>query len=596
MVTRRLRPGAVSWETWIPLPRSTGAQTIVPPSTHPTGEELVWERFDEPATVSAQDLVHAAEATAAAALAAKVWKPGLRHHATLALAGAMLRNGWDCKRTELFIRAVCRAASDEEEDSRLRDIATTAARLKKGELVTGLPTLQQVLGDVIGNRLAQWLHLQNNTLSVSRPQSGIGMVERSTPPLLENEALYGLAGDIVRVIDPHTESHPVAVLIQLLVAFGNVIGRRPHFRAEADYHAMNLFVTIVGDSAKARKGSSWGHIRRLFQAIDPGWAESRIRSGMSSGEGLIWAVRNPIEKQRATKAAAGEEPQFETVIEDAGEEDKRLLCVESEFASVLKNFTREGNIPSATVRQAWDSGDLSTLTKNSPARASGAHISIIGHITREELRRYLNDTEIANGFANRFIFLFVTRSKLLPEGGNLHTQELEDLRSELAESVRFARECDELRRDEEARQVWSDIYAHLSEAKPGLAGSLLARAEAQVMRLACLYALLDRSHQIRAEHLLAAIALWDYAEDSVFHIFGRMLGDETADTLLQTLINQPRGLTRTQIRDLFGRNRRSGDIGRALGILAQQGLAYCVGDETDGRPAERWFAAEKATT
>lgn len=212
------------------------------------------------------------------------------------------------------------------------------------------------------------------------------------------------------------------------------------------------------------------------------------------------------------------------------------------------------------------------------------------------MRRYLTDTEIANGFANRFIFLFVTRSKLLPEGGSLHTQELENLRSELTESVRFARECDELRRDEEARQVWSGIYGHLSEAKPGLAGSLLARAEAQVMRLACLYALLDRSHQIRTEHLLAALALWDYAEESVFHIFGRMLGDETADSLLRALINQPRGLTRTQIRDLFGRNRRSGDIGRALGILAQQGLAYCVSEETDGRPAERWFAAEKATT
>ena len=36
-----------------------------------------------------------------------------------------------------------------------------------------------------------------------------------------------------------------------------------------------------------------------------------------------------------------------------------------------------------------------------PARATDAHISIIGHITREEARRELTETESANGFGNR---------------------------------------------------------------------------------------------------------------------------------------------------------------------------------------------------
>ena len=111
---------------------------------------------------------------------------------------------------------------------------------------------------------------------------------------------------------------------------------------------------------------------------------------------------------------------YEDVLVDPGVEDKRLLVVEGEFATALRVLGREGNILSAVVRNAWDTGDLRTLTKNSPAKATGAHISIIGHVTRDELLRYLGTTEAANGFANRFLWVCVRRSKVLPDGGRLH--------------------------------------------------------------------------------------------------------------------------------------------------------------------------------
>ncbi len=116
------------------------------------------------------------------------------------------------------------------------------------------------------------------------------------------------------------------------------------------------------------------------------------------------------------------------------------------------------------------------------------------------------------------------------------------------------------------------------------------------MRIACLYALLAASPVIKGEHLKAAIALWQYAEDSVHFIFGQMTGNSIADSILQALSNQPDGLTRTQIRDMFGRNRSSGHIDRALAILLQNGLARRVSEQTAGRPAERWFAIGGATT
>jgi hypothetical protein len=141
---------------------------------------------------------------------------------------------------------------------------------------------------------------------------------------------------------------------------------------------------------------------------------------------------------------------------------------------------------------------------------------------------------------------------------------------------------------------WHEVYEQLSEGKPGLAGSLLARAEAHVMRLACLYALLDLSEVVRAVHLVAALAFWDYCEQSVRFVFGDSLGDPLCDEILRALRNAPQGMTRTEIRELLGRHQPADRISVALGLLLEYGLARFEKKETGGRPEERWFAVKGA--
>jgi hypothetical protein len=408
------------------------------------------------------------------------------------------------------------------------------------------------------------------------------------PPAVE--AYHGLLGRIVRTFEPATEADNAALLAQCLAAFGNVIGRGAHFTVEADRHHGNEYVVLVGKTSKARKGTSWGRVRRLFEAAAQQWATDRIQTGLSSGEGLIWAVRDPIFKQECVKKK-GEPVKYEQVEVDPGVADKRLLVVEPEFANVLKQTERQGNTLSAILRVGWDGGNLRTMTKNSPARATGAHISLIGHITSDELRRYLTQTETANGYGNRHLWICAARSKQLPEGGTVDRAALDGLRAELVEAIAFASSVGEVRRDDEAREIWRQTYGELSEGKPGLAGALLARGEAHVMRLALLYALLDKSALIQAPHLMAALALWEYAERSVHHVFGDNLGDPVADDLLRLLRSCPAGLTRNDIRNYFQRNASSDRIGRALGLLLQHRLARREAEQTDGRPAERWYAA-----
>lgn len=116
-------------------------------------------------------------------------------------------------------------------------------------------------------------------------------------------------------------------------------------------------------------------------------------------------------------------------------------------------------------------------------------------------------------------------------------------------------------------------------------GAVVARGEAQTVRLATIYAVLDHSEEIRREHILAALALWEYAEESARYIFGDASGDPEADTILEALrANRSNGLTRTNIGDIFGRNKNAERIGQALALLSKLGKAYQEYEETGGRP------------
>ena len=385
-------------------------------------------------------------------------------------------------------------------------------------------------------------------------------------PGLASEGLYGIFGDIVMSIEPHTEADPVAILANLIISFGNVVGRNPYFIVEATPHYLNEFVVEVGETAKARKGQSLSMPRKIFSIIDPGWEERRA-SGLSSGEGLIFHVRDPIVNDP----------------NDPGIDDKRLLIIEQEFSQPLKVMSRSGNILSVTLRQAWDGDDLRVLTKNSPLKATAPHISIIGQTTVEELLRYLNETEMANGFGNRFIWLLVRRSKEISDPKGVPPEILTHLVKRLARSTQFGSTAGEMRRDRKAEGLWADIYHELSKGQPGLTGAMLARAEAHTMRIACIHALADLSDTVTSDHLKAALAFWDYSEQSVRLIFGIKTGDLLADRIYSLVKDAGGELEKMEIINDIGRNYSKERTDAAIGALMKAGLIWKEQEKQPGR-------------
>jgi hypothetical protein len=340
--------------------------------------------------------------------------------------------------------------------------------------------------------------------------------------------------------------------------------RGPYCLTEADYQHTNLYCVVIGVTSKGRKGTSWSRIRDVLKSVDADWVASCQISGLGSGEALIEAL---------------------------SKQDQRRLVFESEFARLLAVMAREGTTISSIFRQCWDTGEAHVTVRREEAHVTNGHLSLIAHVTKDELLRRLTDTEIANGFGNRILWCCAKRSKELPFGGG--SINYGNAPGRLEKATRFTRQCGNTRFefDSAARELWRSVYHDLSEGRPGLFGAVTGRAEAQVIRLALIYALLDcaEAQKIRIEHLRAALTIWAYCEASARYVWRDALGDPTADDILRALRNaDSQGMTRADIYNHFSRHKPAEELDRATAVLIERGLIRFAREDTPGRTLIRY--------
>ncbi|MDI3465643.1 MAG: hypothetical protein OJF50_004464 [Nitrospira sp.] len=435
--------------------------------------------------------------------------------------------------------------------------------------------------------------LKQVTLKVdSEGSTALAPQIQSPWPKLGETPLHGLAGEVIRLIEPHTEADPVALLVSFLSEVGAMLNRGPHLVLDGSDHPLLFWPVLVGQSSKSRKGTAGRRIETLLRQSDELWTRGECKGTLSSGEGLAFAVRDAQFKEEPVKQGGKPTGEIQTICIDTGVEDKRLFLVQSEFGAVLKVMARDGNSLSGVLRDAWDGLTLAPMTKANRVRATNPHIGIVAHVTQDELLRNLTDTETVNGFGNRFVWFVVRRSKELPFPSAPPESELACLARTIRDVLPTARACGELRLSPSARELWVASYHDLSADHPGMAGVLLGRAEAQVMRLCGLYAVLDGQSVIDLVHLQAALALWQYAEASTRMIFGDSLGDPTADTMLRAIRTKGEQ-SDSELSDLFKRHKPAAELERGKQVLEQAGLAHCVTIETEGRPRIVWRPGAK---
>lgn len=368
--------------------------------------------------------------------------------------------------------------------------------------------------------------------------------EASIYPEPDDKMFYGIAGEIACRGTLQNEASPVAVLAQTLGWAAASIGRGPWLPVGESSHHARLFFVVVGATAKARKGTSAGVVDRVFEkaadlfqgkgpanktdasTTDPVIAR-QTHGPLSSGEGLIFAVRDKTTKRDKDGVE---------VEDDAGQPDKRLYVVEEEMAAPLASMKREGATLSAIVRCAWDGHTLAPMTKSNRLIATKPHVCITGHITFKELRELVSSTSIHNGFVNRFIWVVARRSKVMSRPQRMPDSDLQELAEGLGQAVIKARKIECVAMSEAAAARWDEVYSSLGEDGDDVLDAITSRAEANVLRLALTYCLLDGENVISLAHLEAALALWAYAKASAAVIFSNgQQSDPTAAKILDAL-------------------------------------------------------------
>jgi hypothetical protein len=394
-----------------------------------------------------------------------------------------------------------------------------------------------------------------------------------SPPELADPALYGLAGRVIHSLAPHSEADPVALLLQFLAAFGNLAGSGPHSLVGSTPHGLNLFVVLVGESSKARKGTSWRQIATLLAEVDQPWTTRRVATSRPTAVTILQSLQD-----------------------DKSPTDRRLFLLSEEFSSILPILASETGQLSPLLRCAWDGGDLSVHDGHRLIRATGPHLSLVGHVTQGELLRYISRTETHSGFANRCLWTAVHRSQSLPNGGALPPQELSALAADLRRALDWIHDQTSLifSRSPSAQELWNDLYPSLSQSRPDVYGAATSRAEAQVLRLSTIYAALDCSSVVEICHLHAALAVWDYCRSSARLFFDTAPIDPAARRISQALDLNPQGLSKTQVRALFNRHISTERIDLALEQLISLGLVHDESAAGRGRSSTVFAKVPKA--
>ncbi len=462
--------------------------------------------------------------------------------------------------------------------------AAGAGEVYHVELPPGPGGRKQGVDDLLVNHGPEAFNqLVESAIPVIRIIPGVGAaspipVIKIIPPVLGEAAYHGPIGQFIRSVRPYTEATDAGILAHLLPAIGTLIGPGPYVWAGTNQPA-RVNTVLVGPTSTGRKGTALAPVDELMACVDKAlWQEQRV-GGLSTGEGLVSKVADKKTWNEQTQAF------------DIERVEKRLYVVEEEFSKVLAQLRREGNILSQILRESYDSGNLSVMTRNNPLQAFGAHIAITGHITPEELYDRFNHIEMANGFGNRFLWFAVKSDKVLPRCEPIPAKMFQQAQDSLRRVAKYP--AGHVRLADASAGKWEkEIYPSLREDKPGMAGALVARGSSMVLRLALIYFLLDPppkgvSRGIAPVHLEAAMAVWRYCEESVQQLFASRAGTFLGDKIMELLKGGP--MTKDELNDHLSAKQKA----EAPGVLTELENSGLVRKTTRkqkgaGRPATVW--------
>lgn len=376
-------------------------------------------------------------------------------------------------------------------------------------------------------------------------------------PTFDLNALWpGPTRRVCEAFAPHTEAYAAGLAAEYLSGMGAIIGPDVFVKQGPSQHPARINVLLIGESGYGRKGTAHSLIEKVLSEATDEFFPDHVVDGLASGPGLSRALINLGRQAQTSNRPI----------------DYRLWIVEEEAVNILTAGSRGANNMSAVIRKAFDSGSINVHRARSSVVINGAHICIVGHMTEEELRGRLPRVDAINGFMNRFMMIGVKfteaktqKATIIPDATmdeivNLTVDAIDFTRSYAPLQVGWETgiddEYDDFRREHIART--KDLR--------GAYGAAVRRADTHVLRMATLFAALDRQQKIKGKHLESAIGMWTYAQETARYVFSQPDEHADEDMILAALqMAGPRGLNSQERRRLVGQNyQRLADAERAL--------------------------------
>lgn len=179
--------------------RSTGSQSVLPPSLHPDHERYIIDKDLDFTALTKTELERFVDRVAGAAVLLRNFpSEGARHDYIHALTGALMWSGWTEEDTRDFMTAFLKATedADEEPNDRKLTVSNTIEHFKKGDRIAGWRTLSQWIPGEMIKLLRSWLTPTRKFQAPPRLTNGADQ----TVPVFDGNLLYvpGMVGDLIK--------------------------------------------------------------------------------------------------------------------------------------------------------------------------------------------------------------------------------------------------------------------------------------------------------------------------------------------------------------------------------------------------------------
>ncbi|WP_367138554.1 MULTISPECIES: DUF3987 domain-containing protein [Streptomyces] len=423
-------------------------------------------------------------------------------------------------------------------------------------------------------------------------------------PHLDKKAWHGIAGEILEYVSPDTEADPAGILATILSTFSCMVGHDRIVHGPVKQR-VNVWTILIGETGEGRKGTATDRALEVLHRVGDSFFKNNTTTSLSSGEGLIYSVRDGMDEEEIARR----EENGQKV--DYGVDDKRLLVMSTEFATIMQKT--HGSTLGPVMRDAWDGKTLNIHSMDAEV-ATNPHITIMGHVTGQEFADRQKTAEMAGGTWNRFSPIFVHRPHEIPwpEDPDDWEQRLEDFAMRLRDAAHKAgRGDDPVVWSKEAQLMYRrEIYREYANTSNDneVMKQFTTRRLPNLVRVAGVYALMDGREVVSLEDLEAAKAFVDYSIASARFVLGEFMSgtsgravmkaeerDAQDKEILAKALQQAgeEGLTRTFIQQKTLKYRRKKD--EISGFIADLG-AVVVKRGSGGRPTEFVVHPEFAPT